>query len=140
VYLILKTLEKMNGPDGAIFQPYKDKIQEMTTFWMQSLVAVGELDSLAPALTNQLDTQHEQIYKLVTDYMPDAQYKSWLRALQLIDQLQPTNNKAPVSQPGDRIPDVLNAAWLCRIQHWQEGPYVAYRIGERAVDLCRQLI
>ena len=45
-----------------------------------------------------------------------------------------------VLEDDDTLPDVLNAAWLCRIQHGDEDSYLVRRIGDKAVDLCREII
>lgn len=133
VHFILKALEKMDEAEGPMPR-YRHIIKWLEDLWQRSLVASRQPKELDQAAILELNDQLEELYNLVDTELPRVRYTGWLRAQRLADELQPDKDTMPMLQNEDTLSDVLNAAWLCRIQHGDE----VRRIGERAVKLCRR--
>jgi hypothetical protein len=138
LYLIFKMLEKMREEDkqglmSAAYQPLINRLEEK---WKESLAVQKGAPTLTEEETFSLDDLLEELFFLLKKRPEDLRYKSWLETEKLAAQLRPSND-LPVKVNDDiTLPDVLNAAWLCRVQYWHEDVFVLRRIEERATDLC----
>lgn len=141
VYFILKALERMDEAEG-MWQSYRGIIEYLRGLWQESLVAVRQPESLDQDTIVQLNDWLEELYDVLLDtYLsPHVRYSGWHRAQRLSIELMSDRGAARMLEGDDTLPDVLNAAWLCRIQHWDEDGYIVRRIGDKAVDLCREII
>jgi hypothetical protein len=139
VYLILNTLKKMDEAEGGFMRPYQEIISFLRDWWQRSSVAAGQPESLDQDATIPLDERLDELYYLVSTYLPSVQYRNWLRAQQISAELLPDREISAKLQGGDYLPHILNAAWLSRIQHWNENSYATRRIGDSAIQLCRQV-
>lgn len=140
VHFILKALEKMDEAETGVVRYYRDIIKMLGKLWRQGLAATGQPESLDQSVTIPLDGLLDELYVLVDTELPRVRYRGWLGAQMLADKMQPDKDTAPTLRDQDTLPDVLNAAWLCRIQHWDGDSHMVRRIGERAVELCRQIM
>jgi len=140
VYLILKTLEKLGeGESGLGPSPYHSIAGRLRQLWQDSLIAAKREPGLAEPATIPLDDLLDTLYALLKRRMPDARYRSLLQAQMLAPQLEPDQDTALNVGKDVTLPDALNAAWYCWLQHWGENIYVLRRIEERATALCIEL-
>jgi hypothetical protein len=139
VYFILNVLEKMDQAQEGVVRPYQDIIEELRGLWRQALEATRQPESLELAVIMELTNLLNELYSLIDTELPYVQYGGWLRAQRLAYELEPDNDTGPTLQNADTLPDVLNAAWLSRIRHWDKNDYVTRGIADKAVLLCREI-
>lgn len=132
VHFILKALEKMNGEE----RPYSDIIEHLRSMWQKSLVAADQPDHLNDDNIGQLNILLEDMYALIEPSLSKAKYTSWFRAQSLSYDLLLERDAAQLLRVEDRISDVFNAAWICRIRHWKENS----QISQKALKLCHEII
>jgi len=139
-YLIRRTLEKMN------LGPYQGIVAHLDIIWRQSLKALGLREHLAQEIASQLDELLEMLYDLVITELPTIQYKDLSRAYRLSRKLlidAETANiveAARIAAPEHTLVDILNAAWICRVEIEDQDDKLLLQIGERAVKLCEEII
>jgi hypothetical protein len=136
VHLMLKTLQKMASPSGQ----FDAIVETLRTLWQKCLVATGHTQFLEEKVvlnkSAELECRFQGLYDLLVGEFPLARYSRWARAIDLATECE---NEETVVRRTDEIRDVLNAVWLCRYRQWESSRRVA-RLGERAVDLCRDII
>ena len=135
VFTMLETLRRMNEADETE-RPYSVIIGEIDTVWQSSVASAGatlEIDRTT-ALGN---ARFEEIYDLLAEVIPTARYSSMARADRLQAELDPQARDGPRIGADDTIPDVLNAAWLHRVGHWDAS---AEAIGKRALAACNRIV
>ncbi len=140
-YVIHKTLEKMS------LGPYLGIVTRLDTLWLQSLRAVGPRYVLTQDITQQLDDQFEVLYNLVIAELPTIQYSSVARAYRLSRILLTTGMQveqivqdALRQEPEHTLADILNAAWICRLEIDDWYNRRVPQIGKLAVRLCEEII
>jgi hypothetical protein len=138
-YLISKTLEKMDEAEGGIEPPYQAINEWLGKLWRRGLSAAKKPESLDQAVILPMDELLDELYSLMDSEIPAARYKGWLRAQGLSEELRPDKNGEPALNIADTLPDVLNAAWLCRINHGDGDKFSLREISDKAVALCHQI-
>lgn len=139
-YWVLKVLEKMDEAEGVLTPPYQATIKRLRHVWLQTLKSVGQSADLDPAAIVQLDAWLQELYLLVNDQVPGVRYDGWLRSQRLVAELDTDRDSSPDLRDEDRLSDVLNAAWQCRLQHWEEDSHlVVRRIGQKALKSCHEI-
>lgn len=138
VHFMLRGLEEINKTiDGM---PYQRIIATLRAFWESSMKLAGDepgLDvSKIPALTSELLT----LYPLLTKFVPSAQYGGWNRAVEMSREFPLALKPAAILKPTDEISDVLNAAWLWRLQQPVENLNILRQVNRDASALCREMI
>jgi len=140
VHFILEALRRMDEAEGML-QPYRDIIEYLSGLWQRNLLAAKQPESLDQATIVQLNDWLERLYVQIDTHLPPyVRYRGWSRAQRLSSELLSEKGAAQVLEDDDTLPDVLNAAWLCRIEQKDEDSYLVRRIGENAVELCREII
>jgi len=136
VYFILKALDKMDKSE--VTRPYRTVIENLSELWEQSVVPQGA--GLEAAASAQLNVWLERFY-LALNKKRSLKYV-WGPASALIPVL--TSNSLSektikqISQANKTLSDVLNAAWICRLQS-SDNQTEIYQIGENARRLCGEL-
>lgn len=140
-YFILRGLGKMDEAEGGVVRPYGGIIEHLWDLWRQNLAAAGQPENLDQGIVPQLNEWLEELYLLLdTELPPRARYQGWLRAQRLSPELLSNKEAGRILKDEDTLADVINAAWMCRIQHWDEGSYLVRKIGEKADELCHEII
>lgn len=75
------------------------------------------------------------VMPLLQRRMPDARYSGWGNALRIADALCSDGSFDPTGGSRPPVADVLNAAWIGRLRHWDDRARVD-RIEQRARQLC----
>lgn len=140
-YWILKVLDKMDEAKGGVTRPNRGIIQHLGDVWRGGLAATHQPESLDKDVTNPIDALLRKLYRFVDDAWPDAQYDGWSRAVELAPRLLTDKDPAQVLSATDRLPDVLNAAWRCRLeQEGEDVDLIVRRIGDRTVRFCNNVV
>jgi hypothetical protein len=141
VHSILWVLDKMDQAAGGLTKPYRDVIDLIHRSWRQSLQATDQPESLQDVKVALLEARLDKLYALLLDNTPSKlayQPQDWWRAVTLASQLQPDETWDAVQpEPDLTRRDVLNAAWLARVQQDEQVGYLLNEIGKRAVELYR---
>lgn len=136
VYFILKALDKMDK--SVVTRPYRTIIENLSDVWQQSVIPQG--GQLEEAQSAQLNVWLEKFYAALNK-KHSLQYV-WGPASALIPVLMSNSPSdktlKQIAQPNTTLSDVLNAAWICRLQCLDNGSQV-YQIGENAKRLCLEL-
>jgi signal transduction histidine kinase len=140
VYVLLKTLQRMDQTSGSPLPHYGDTIRELAQLWHESLEANMQLTELAAAEAAQLDAMLDELFQLMLLELPGVRYTGWLRAQTLSTELQADGDSLP--QPGekDSLLDVINAAWLWRMHTDQGNPLATNQISAKAIKMCEQIM
>lgn len=136
VYFILKALDTMDKSE--VTRPYRTTIETLSELWRQSVIPQGT--SLEESATTQLNTWFDMFYFELAKKR-SLKY-SWGQASALIPMLKansPSKNVLKQMATKTTVSDVLNAAWICRLEELDDQSEV-YRIGENAKRLCDELI
>jgi hypothetical protein len=135
VHVILGALGRLNRADGDLL-PYEGIINVLRSTWADSLDAVGRSKPLDEGTIAQLELWTDELYERLDDNTPPGvRYVGWSQAMQLVPSLvRGSDDKLPGVM---RVEDVLNAAWICRLQSWEEFASVGEEIGDRAFQLCK---
>jgi len=139
VGVMLTTLSKMD--DGAGLPLYGSVRDAVSDLWDRG-IAAAHRHGRSSAL-NTASVEHRwttEIYRLLEQELPEAKYGGWLRAQRLAQGLQPYET-APKLNEDDAPPDVLNAAWLWRLQRDDQTSdvYEAQQVDEIAKRLCQDM-
>ena len=137
VELMMRTLQKMNQEAG-LASPYAGILGELRRSWEAMLVAAQQHVTLDDAAAVELGQVFPEFYDLLAKYMRVLRYAGMNRA----QQLKPLLADGHEPEPGGdvTIADVVNAAWLSRIDHWGEGPSVVATIADTASRLCHRIL
>jgi hypothetical protein len=130
VFAILVALEKLDEPSEN--HKLEPSIRLVRKYWRDCCEFAGQPDSAEPPETDRekLKTYVFKYYTLLEESAPRVLFRSWRSAVKLKDLLTTSSGPPP---PGVRIADLLNAAWLCRIQKPDRG----HEINRRFLELCR---
>jgi hypothetical protein len=130
VWWMMETLAKM---DDRAWPLYKDLLTQVKGVWADAVEA-AKLGPLTDAETTRLRRWLQDLYDLLDSRLPNAKYGKWLRAQEISQSLR--DNKAPQLRPDDSIPDVLNGAWLYRLQAADANGFALNQAAKTALDLC----
>jgi hypothetical protein len=141
VYWILRVLEKMDKAQGGVTRPYRGIIRHLEQIWRSGLAATDQQEYLNKDVTNPIDALLRKLYQLVDRAWPDVRYRSWARVVELSSQLLSDKEPEQVLTDADRLPDLINAAWRCRlVQKGQDVDMRVRKIGDRTVQFCNHVI
>jgi hypothetical protein len=140
-YAILSVLERMDKSKG-IGREFSGVIDYLKDAWQGCATDAG-LATIKVAGTDaaRLGQWLDVLYPLIEENYPDAKYQGWSSAKGLAAKLRIQKDPAVAGLTpgdGDKIADVLNAAWLCRLEPDKYGLGVA-DLGDRALSWCRYL-
>lgn len=136
VELTLRTLQRMDDAE-ALAAPYAGVLSELRKSWRDSLAAAGSRPDVDPAAAEELGRVFNELYSLIDEYLPILRYAGMSRA----EELKRTLPGGQPSVGADvTIADILNAAWLCRIDRWDDGPELVHVAGEAATRLCQEVL
>lgn len=145
VYLILKALEEMNEFDRDKAQNYIDRpvIDNLREKWKNLLESSGYLTSLSESTVKQLDKRFQKISLVLKRKFPLVRYtrEDWNRTFILaldIPKVQEENINSLI-QKQDKLTIVLNAGWLCRLQHWGNRT-LEEQYNQKIFKLCNQIM
>jgi hypothetical protein len=135
MHLVLGTLRRMDAGTGVV-RPYRGITDQLEGLWATSVAAAGLEPDLGAAAIQELDDRLAVLYEVLAGLPGSLSYRSFHRAQGLSAQLRP--GEAPVKLEGDvTLADVLNAAWLCRLESWDR--HLEAVIAERAAEACQRL-
>ncbi len=140
VYLMLKALERMDDNHQMHEARYAPVIERLRTAWRSCLADAGQAAGPAPADADRLDRWFDDLYRLINTELSVARYRGWARAVGLVPKLRGGAGRSPTPAGEDRLADVLNAAWLGRLEIKGPDQSAVDRVGERALVLCRQIV
>jgi len=129
-YFILKALDKMNSSE--ITKPYGSIIDRLKNAWGKDVdpVAAGQLNVWLESLDIALNKKS------------GVKFKGWAGASALIPAMMARDLPHQALQQAKagkaNIPDVLNAAWICRLENFDELDRVN-QIGDNAMRLCHEI-
>lgn len=137
VELMIRTLQEMNQEAG-VASPYAGVISELRESWQAMLAAGQQNVNLDDAAATELEQVFPEFYLLLAKHMQVLRYSGMTMAQRLKSPLADGH----LPQPGGdiTIADVVNAAWLSRIDHWGEGSAVVATIADSASRLCRRVL
>jgi len=133
VAVTLGMLEQLSRERDRIALPYHPVLALLRETWAQARGAAGRLPLEAEAEEELRIWRERVIVPLLKRRMPASQYDGWAQALRLSETLcsdEPLRRDPPV-----RVADVLNAAWIARLNHWPDRARIQ-RIERRARALC----
>jgi hypothetical protein len=138
VVWILGALKRMDEEiGGEITRPYEAIVQFLENLWKRCVQTSGQSENSDKNSITLPDGAFKELYQLLRTRLPKVQYDSFERAKMLSNHLRPDCSTTPKPQFAYTLPDVLNAAWLSRIEHWDEGSHAMTNIGMQAIELCR---
>jgi hypothetical protein len=136
VELMLRTLRQMNGAT-TLTADYGGVLEQLREGWRDDLHAAEQPTELDPEATRELDRAFPELYRLVDDHLRVLRYGGMNRAEELKNAL--SVDRPPLTADTS-IADVLNAAWLRRIDQWDEGPELVRDVGAAATMLSRRIL
>jgi hypothetical protein len=157
VYFVLQALQKMQAHDYT--SPYGWVLKRLRELWVANIKAAGMLESLTPEHKRQLDKRLDTMYKVIDNpgnqlagiRYDRARWNSKVQALQVeLESLsknitytddcyvrQRVNTVLKTNVNEVTLPDVLNAAWLCRLLNEQLEPDI---ISKYALMMCDMVL
>jgi hypothetical protein len=153
VYFVLQALQKIQAHDYT--GPYGWVLKKLRELWVANIKAAGMLESLTPEQTRQLNNRLDKMYKVIDNPAKQlvsvrydlARWNSKVQALRVeLESLsrnttytndchvrQRVNTVLKTNVNEVTLPDVLNAAWLCRLLNEQLEPDI---ISKYALMMC----
>jgi hypothetical protein len=116
---------------------YQYITQQLEQSWTASLKAAGQEPGLSPADTLRLRGWLAEMLEAVKLNFSAGQYGGWLRAQEMAESFR--QRQLPDLAGDDRIPDVLNAVWLCRSEQEPADGYKVTWLAQNALKLCGSL-
>jgi hypothetical protein len=127
-------MDKAQGGGRPLYAYIIGQIEES---WTASLSAAGQTGALDEADISGLSQWLAELFNAVDLNFLGVRYRGWLRAEDMAQQFRAKG--VPALSNDDRVPDVLNAAWLCRSEAENvEGYYVSW-LADEAFKLCTEL-
>lgn len=139
VELMFGLLDLMDGA-GTGMTKFGKRAATLREVWEQTLAGVAE----APDGNGESDPPPVQrLFDMLQQTRPSGGYGTFHRAQALaprIAQAAPDAPAAAAVPPETTMADVVNAAWLARVDAWDGGEATAQRIRQSATRLCEQLL
>jgi len=131
--LVLKQLDKAGAGYGGMHN-------FLAGAWKENVKAAGLAACLETKGWPKTQFLSDDLYPIVTEWLPKkARYDGWSRAVGLRDDLKKGTPPQEACGDEDRIADVLNAAWLWRVEagpdDWKSGA-----VSDRALKYCREIM
>jgi hypothetical protein len=135
VWCMLQTLAKMDETEGdAMFAPIAARIGQN---WSAALKAGGQSETLSDAELKRLRPWFFELYDLVNAHAPALRYRTILRAQEMHSALR--QGQTPALRDDDGIPDILNAAWIYRLNMGSFNAFELDQIGSGALEMCESI-
>lgn len=140
VYCILKMLEEMSRQH----KEYSGIIGYLKEIWQMNLESVG-YSALSNELEKDCGKAVDRCNEVLTKTLSEVKYNGWMRTEDLMEELNPKRESSPELNRECTLPDVMNAAWRCRIKYANqngkgENSIMVKKINNLALDLCRKVI
>jgi hypothetical protein len=142
VHGILWVLDKMDdlqpAPRG---RPFHDVTARLRNTWQNSLRETGNAEKLADVEASLTDQRMAQLLELLTGNTPPRLMfggADWARAQQMAEQWITGMPAIAIPPDGLTRRDVLNGAWLARLQVPDQSPYAVNAIATQALAEYRQ--
>ena len=135
MWWILEALRSMDKAQGGGPPLYAYIIGQIKEFWTASLAAAGQTNALEEADLSRLRQWLAELFDAADLNFSGVHYRGWLRAQDLAQEFR--SKRVPTLNNDDRLPDVLNAAWLCRSE--AENGYFVSWLADEAFKLCTEL-
>lgn len=149
-HFVLRSLRKINVEAVKIgARPYDVIIDRLDGIWGQCVEGAsgsgssrkGGANISDPVLEKKFDAWVDEFYSLIfAKKRPPEWSLDWVRAQQIAAGLTSGVEVTEIARDDDTLRVVLNAAWLCRLQSWEQGDGRTEQIHNRAFDLCREII
>jgi hypothetical protein len=141
-YLMMSTLERMDRAAGSA--AYAGVLRQLKERWQASVAEAGvigadQLAELEARAAASLDATADELWQLFQNTLSAQRYNGMPAAQRLKPTLFGTGALAQPEATAT-LADVLNAAWLSRIDHWDDDRDVTQRIGARALELCDVIV
>ena len=138
-YLMTRMLEKMDQESGST--SYRGVVRELREHWRASVIEAGTLDArqvaeLEAKVAADVEPTVGEIWELLQQALPAQRYRGMATAQALKPALLGT---ASASAAAPTLADVLNAAWLCRLDHWDDDRDRTAGIATGALRLCQAI-
>jgi hypothetical protein len=130
VWWMMETLAKMDDPGWPLYQ---DLLRRIKVIWAGA-IEIARQPPLTEAETTRLRQWFVNLYDLLDSRLPNAKYGKWLRAQEIFQTLR--TGHAPELRADDSIPEVLNGAWLYRLQLAGTDDFALNQAEKIAFDLC----
>ena len=130
VYFILRAMEAL---DQDVTKPYLGIRNYLQNLWEQNIKAVETPWPLVQKELERLDDRLQRLLEVMHFRLNNVRYKSWHLASVLADEMLLGGVKTQNLQ----LPDILNAAWKCRL--FEPDEYKRRNIGEQSLGLCLQV-
>jgi hypothetical protein len=140
VHAMTATLDRMDRAQGGVFHPYRDVTDYLRDTWQRALAAAGEPKELPADDADAVSRRTADLYEILDAETPALAYRVGAQAL--IDRLRPHAAGDREPDDDDKIADVVNAAWMARIDDIERGLSSADRlrdIGDAAFLMCEQI-
>jgi hypothetical protein len=139
VYLMLGTLRRLDqAADLRSPHPYTAVTDYLEEAWQDLVSEAGGRISLDAASQAALDKCLGELLPVVDRHLKLMRYDGFVRAKALASELRPA--KGPPRVPAEAgIADVLNAAWVCRVDSNGDRDTVR-SAADRAEEACRTII
>lgn len=148
VQVMLHILERMNDPAVDATKPYGAILKILRTRWHSSMAASGGQD-LTADVSGQVEKAARTLWEMLDATIRTKRYGGMAGVQQLkrhLDQPGPARPGPALAAPasaiaaGAALMDVLNAAWLCRIDHWADDRDLVPAIGANAWSMCDAIV
>jgi hypothetical protein len=143
VHSIFWMLERMDQAAGRLMRPYKTLIVMLRELWEQGLQEVGNARHLSDAEIGLLESKLNELSDLLTRTTPTQlsfRLSDWQRS-QTVAEVLLSEWWAPGGHSDASRRDLLNAAWLSRLQlnHLSSNRVDVRDIGLRALEMYQRI-
>ena len=123
---------------------YSGIIGHLKETWQMNLESVG-YSALSEELEKDCGKLVDSCNEVLTKTLSEVKYNGWMRTEDLMEELNPKRQSSPKLNRECTLPDVMNAAWRCRIKYANqngkgENSIMVKKINNLALDLCRRII
>lgn len=139
-HLMARMLEKMD--EAAASTSYRGVLRQLRQRWRESVAQAAALDDqhvaeIEASAAAAVDAVADEIWQLLKDTLSAQRYAGMASA----QALKPALGVSVAARTAGAmtVADVLNAAWLCRLDHWDDDRDTAVTIAAQAYELCQTI-
>lgn len=137
-YIILKTLNLL-GTDQPM-PPFAAVADWLGAQWRSLRQSANQPPELDDAEQQQLNSWATRLVQLLRNNLLDeAAYNRWPRAASLSTNLMSGQEMSAICRPDDALTDILNAAWRCRLENWNQADDIGIQAMAACLHLARHL-
>jgi hypothetical protein len=139
-YLMARTLEKMDQADATTF--YVGVVRQLRERWRESMVEAAadsqRIAGLESAVAADAEPTVGEMWELLQATVPTQRYGGMAAAQAIKPALLGGSPTSPGAAGGSllTLADALNAAWLCRLDHWDDDRDATATIAASAHQMC----